>query len=113
MGIQRTVRSETANRFLASYLNQFFELPMLQIFMCIGFSGWLLLIAFCTAVYRKDRIGMMLTVLNIMIVVSLLVATPVFAEFRYNYSLFCALPLIIVLVLRPDSLLGFQKKENI
>lgn len=112
-GVERTVHSDTANTILTWYLNQFMEQPVLQIFMCIGFSGWLLLIAFCTAVYRNDRIGMMLTVLNIMIVLSLLVATPVFSEFRYNYSLFCALPLIIVLVLRPDSLLGFQKKENI
>lgn len=104
LGIYRTVNSERLHTILTWYLTQFSNQPALWIFLCIGFFDWLMLIALYIAIIRKDKVGIMLTILNIMVVLSLLVATPVYSEFRYNYAVFCALPIVIALVLRPEFL---------
>lgn len=113
LGIYKTLNSETAHTFLLWYLGLFENQPALWIFLCIGFFDWLLLVALFTAIIRRDKLGIMLTIPNIMVVLSLLVATPVFSEFRYNYAVFCALPIVIVLVLRPNILLDFRREEKI
>lgn len=69
-----------------------------------------MLIALFIAIVRKDKIGVMLTIPNIMVVFSLLVATPVYSEFRYDYAVFCTLPIVLALVLRPiPSVYGKEK----
>ena len=104
LGIYRTVHSERAHTILTWYLTQFSNQPALWIFLCIGFFDWMMLIALYIAIVRKDKVGVMLTIPNIMVVLSLLAATPVYSEFRYNYSVFCALPIVCALVLRPETL---------
>jgi hypothetical protein len=47
-----------------------------------------------------------------MIVLSLLVATPVYSEFRYMYAVFCALPFILAVVLRPESMVENKEVSN-
>ena len=44
---------------------------------------------------------------------SILILVAVFSEFRYNYAVFCTLPIVIVLVLRPNILLDFRREEKI
>lgn len=105
LGIYRTVNSERVHTSLTWYLAQFSNQPALWIFLCIGFFDWLVLIALYIAIIRKDKVGIMLTMPNIMVVLSLLVATPVYSEFRYNYAVFCALPIVIALALRPEFLI--------
>lgn len=102
LGIEKTVNSAGFDRLVDSYLEKFDELYCLQIFLCIGFFNWLLLIVVFISVIKRDKLGAMLTVPSVMTVVSLLVATPVSFEFRYNYAVFCALPIITALVLRTD-----------
>ena len=82
-------------------LQERFLYPPFQIFVCIGFFDWLLLISLFVALLRHDRIGIMLTIPMIANILTLLIATPVYAEMRYNYAVFCALPIVISLVLRP------------
>lgn len=104
LGIQRTINSERINTLVNNYFARFESWPCLQIFLCIGFFDWLMLGAFFVSIIRRDKVGAMLSIPTIMIVFSLLVATPVFAEFRYDYAVFCALPIVLVLVLRPEDL---------
>jgi hypothetical protein len=59
----------------------------------LGLNTWLLVAAFFYAVYRR-KTGM-LYVPYVMLLVSLLLATPAYSEFRYVYGLFAALPLLI------------------
>lgn len=103
-GIYRTVKSEKVNALFDAYCSKFESLPPFLIFLSIGFFDWLMFLALFTSIVRKDRIGVMLSIPTIMTVFSLLVATPVFAEFRYDYAVFCALPIVLVLVLRPEDL---------
>lgn len=101
LGIHRTIRSETLNRLLDTYCAQFAELPILSIFLCVGFFDWLLLFILFISLIRRDKTGVMLTIPAIMNILSLLISTPVFCEFRYDYATFCILPAAAFLALRP------------
>ncbi|MDD6811854.1 MAG: DUF6020 family protein [Lachnospiraceae bacterium] len=59
----------------------------------LGKSTWLLFFAFAYAAYRKKNV--MLFVPYVMVLLSLLLATPVHAEFRYAYGIFVALPILL------------------
>ena len=59
------------------------------------------ILMFIIALLRKDKQGAFASLPILAIVLSLLVATPVYSEFRYIYAAFCALPMIITIVLRP------------
>ena len=61
----------------------------------LGMNTWLLLAAFACALYRRrNAVGF---VPCIMLLLSLLLATPVYNEFRYAYGVFVALPLLFSL----------------
>jgi hypothetical protein len=68
----------------------------------LGLNTWLLISAYFYAVYRR-KTGM-LYVPYVMLLISLLLATPAYSEFRYVYGLFAALPLLIC-----D---GFERQEG-
>lgn len=59
----------------------------------LGMNTWLMFFAFAYAAYRRKNV--MLFVPYVMVLVSLLLATPVHAEFRYAYGIFTALPLLL------------------
>ena len=71
-----------------------------QPFMSIGFYIWINLLMFAISIFRRDKTGAISTVLITAIVASLLIATPVYAELRYIYAVFCDLSSIILFVLR-------------
>lgn len=100
-GIQRKTNSTTLNTLFREYLWIFLNTQCLRIFMSIGLLVWLDLIMFMISLFRRDKIGAFVSIPILAITVSLLLATPVFAEFRYLYAGFCAMPLLIVIVLRP------------
>ncbi len=100
LGIVCTVRSMKMDSLVNRYLDKFMDNRLLRVFLSIGFFDWLILVALCIGIIRHDKIGIMLTVPVIMNVVSLLIATPVFSELRYNYCVFCALPIIMTLSFR-------------
>lgn len=103
LGIERTVNSDVLNSWFDVFLSKFQSQPFLQIFLSIGFFGWLMLMALFIAIIRGDKVGAMIAIPSIAIVLSLLVATPVFSEFRYDYAMFCSLPIVAALALRPDG----------
>lgn len=59
----------------------------------LGANTWLLLFGLACALYRKRRIAPYLPALCLL--VSLMLATPVYNEFRYAYGVFAALPILL------------------
>lgn len=59
----------------------------------LGANTWLLLFALACALYRKRRIAAFLPALCLL--GSLMLATPVYNEFRYAYGVFAALPVLV------------------
>lgn len=59
----------------------------------LGMNTWLMFFAFAYAAYRRKNV--MIFVPYVMVLVSLLLATPVHAEFRYAYGIFVALPILL------------------
>ena len=84
------------NKVINAYANMYTHIPILNLCICIGFNFWLCLVALYTAIIRKDRGAIMMSIPVLAIIATLLVSTPVYAEFRYIYSMFTCLPLILV-----------------
>ena len=99
--IVRTVRCEWLHNCLEEYLWLFPELQILRPFLSIGLFVWLDLMMLFVSLIRKDKLGIFLSLPILTAVLSLLVATPVASEFRYMYSAFCALPMVMTVALRP------------
>ena len=100
-GVSRIIRSISLYNLLNIYLYSFSQIQLLRLFVSIGLFFWIDLVMLFVALLRKDRIGIFMTLPILATVLSLLVATPVFSEFRYIYAAFCVLPMVAAIVFRP------------
>ena len=91
-GIQRIVKIPLFEVLFYYYLN-LFNLPVIKLFTSIGFNIWLVMFIIIHGISNKNKTTLSLVPL-IGIWGTLLVATPVFCEFRYIYCLFTTLPII-------------------
>lgn len=80
------------------YLWLFSNNRLLQLFLCIGFYVWIDLFLCFISIIRRDKVGLFLSFPILAVIISLVVSTPVFSEFRYVYSIFCSIPFLIVAV---------------
>lgn len=78
------------------------EVPCLNPIYSIGVHTWLLVMIFVCAALKKRKMAL-LCVPVIMLIGTLLVATPVAYEFRYAYGMFTALPFLFPLVAVSDQ----------
>ena len=101
IGITRNIRSELLSKLSHEYLLLFENMQGLCIFISIGFFTWIDLLMLFIALIRKDKLGVFISLPVLAVVFSLMIAAPFFAEFRYMYAVFCSLPMIIGIVLRP------------
>ena len=101
LGIARTTNNISIDLMLREYLWLFTNLQGLRLFLSIGFFIWIDILMLMIALIRKDKVGAFVSMPILVVVASLLVATPVFSEFRYIYAAFCSLPMVIVIALRP------------
>lgn len=97
IGIYSTVHLGWMDKMVNSYLSHFSKYQALKPFFSIGFFVWCVLLCLYVAIIRKDRVLALMTIPSLMVVTTLLVATPVFSEFRYAYSVFCTMPVIGVM----------------
>ena len=81
----------------------FSDIQLLRLFLCIGLFVWIDIVILMIALLKKDKLGAFVAMPILVIVASLLVATPVFSEFRYIYAAFCSLPMVAVIALRPEE----------
>ena len=94
LSISRATVSSAVNTIVEQYADLFRSSP-LRIFQSIGFHVWLAVILLFAAIVNKSRAGAFMAVPLIINIFTLLAATPVFAEFRYAYSLFCVFPFLV------------------
>ena len=92
-GIERVTKDRKAEQILTSYADSFNRIYPLQLFISIGLCTWMtvMLAAGGIAGRRKEAL---LTVPGIVLVLTLMIATPISCEFRYAYALFTAFPAI-------------------
>ena len=105
IGIEQTVRNASLRRLFVEYMWMFNKIHALRIFLSIGLFVWLDIILLFISMVRKDKLGIFSALPIILVVLSLLIATPLYAEFRYIYAAFCLLPLVMVIALRPEGIL--------
>ena len=110
-GIKRTTRSEPLNRCLEEYLFCFTNIQLLKVLLSTGVCIWLFLAMLFVSLIRKDKTRTFVIIPVLAIVVSLLVSTPVNADFRYIYPAFCSLPIVMVIVLRPFRISQVEETE--
>ena len=103
LGIERVVVNEKLQRVVLSYFSLFNYFDILKPFQSIGLFTWLTLLVSYLGFKKKDKLTLFLTVPCMAIIMTLLIATPVFAEFRYAYSLFCCLPFLGAIALVNDN----------
>ncbi|MCM1541836.1 MAG: DUF6020 family protein [Blautia sp.] len=96
LGIQESVNSEGALELLEQYLELYETSNTLVIFLCIGVYVWIVAILLYLGLIRRDRVSVFLTLPTLAVVLTLLVATPVFSEFRYAYTVFCTIPFLLL-----------------
>lgn len=90
---------------LMQYFYSLHNVPVLEFVGSIGLHVWAMAFLFLTAALR-GRKEAMLSIPILMVVGTLLVATPVYCEFRYAYTVFTTLPLIL-----PVSLYSVNGRE--
>ena len=96
-GIARTVVSPAALQTMDEYLWLFYNNRLLQVFLAIGLFVWLTLVLLAKSAASGNRTGVVATVPVLAILLSLLISSPVYAEIRYMYALFCALPILVAI----------------
>lgn len=94
-GISREVKSAGMHLWLYQYVESFSDSNVLVIFLSIGFYVWIVSMVCYISLIRKDKIACFLTFPVLAVILTLLVATPVFAEFRYAYAVFCTVPFLL------------------
>lgn len=72
-----------------------FENNMLVVFISIGLHVWILVLL-AVYTYKRRKQDWLIAVPALSVVLTLLISTPVFSEFRYAYSVFLTVPLMIV-----------------
>ena len=107
IGIYSTVHSGGMNKAVNSYLSHFSKYQVLKPFFSIGFFVWCILLCLYASIIKKDKVSALMTIPVLMIILSLLVATPVFSEFRYAYSVFCTMPVIDVM-----TFVGYRRNQH-
>lgn len=112
-GIQRTVKNTNMESVLNQYLSTFLNNRILRLFISMGFFDWILLVALFIGIIRHDKMGIILTIPCIVNVFTLLVATPVYCELRYNYAVFCSIPFILAFVLLGDNYRPKKQETNL
>lgn len=94
-GITRTVRFPLIDSLTDQYVNLFGGSELLRPLQSIGLYVWAtVFLAYAAFVRGRKEAGFLFLPL-IIYVASLLAATPVFAEFRYTYLIFCIFPFLV------------------
>lgn len=83
--------------------NSYKKIPVYGMLWSIGFMVWLNLFFAGVTYIKKGIKGAMLYIMHIGVWLTLLVATPIYAEFRYAYSLFLCMPLSILIPFMGDE----------
>ena len=103
LGIARTTYFNLINKKVDRYLSWFTEMPLLQTLVSIGVYTWILIGCLFNNIIKRNRGGITSTLLSLSVILSLIISTPVYSEFRYAYSSFCTVPVLVAIMLCPST----------
>lgn len=98
LDLYKTTQDSAVAQLISSVIYRTEKMPVLYLLFSIGHHVWLVVLAFVCNVLRGRREAVY-SVPVIMIVGTLIIATPVFSEFRYAYSVFTTFPMILAISL--------------
>lgn len=115
--LQNFYRSESEkpsffNKALEYYVAFFNDFTLTRVLLSIGLYVWIGIFIVYLSIVRRDKSTAFLMVAPLGVIATLLIATPVYSEFRYAYSMFCCIPFVLPLlfVKRPRSKKAKQLK---
>jgi len=94
LGIEAASGNNIIGKLLRSYCRYFEMIPIFKPFISIGLHTWLV-ISCCLVNLLHGRKEWVLSLPILAILLSLVISTPVYSEFRYIYSMFLAVPLLL------------------
>lgn len=97
LGVYQTINSKFINDALTLYLMEWQGSPIFTFFLSIGFMVWLLIMFIYKAIVYKRKDLFFIIVPPLLVIITLLIATPLYAEFRYAYAVSVSLPFIITI----------------
>ncbi len=97
LGVYQTVNSKFFDSALTLYLMEWQGSPIFTFFLSIGFMVWLLIMFVYKSILYKRKDLFFIMVPPLLVIVTLLIATPLYAEFRYAYAISITLPFIIAM----------------
>lgn len=102
MGIAMTKQNNILYMLYKTYFTFVKRVDLFQPLCSIGLHVWILVIAAFVNLFQKRK-EYLLVVPVIMLVGTLMVATPVYAEFRYAYAVFTTFPLLLPVLLHKPA----------
>ena len=97
LGVYPIINSKFFDSALTLYLMEWQGSPIFTFFLSIGFMVWLLIMfVYKTAIYKRKDLFFII-VPPLLVITTLLIATPLYAEFRYAYAVSVTLPFIIAM----------------
>lgn len=92
--LEQTIRWPAGRTALQTYAELFQFSPLLQPFVSIGLHVWFVLGLAVLGLLRRSRAAI-LTVPVLALAATLVMAMPVYSEFRYAYAVFTSLPILL------------------
>ena len=111
-GITRSIASESVLHAMDEYLWLYYNNNILQVFTSIGLFVWILFLLLAVSIFSGNRTATISTVPIFAIILSLLISSPVFSEFRYMYAMFCSLPIIIAITLSRSAVCKREEADE-
>ena len=96
--------SEKYYNAIDAYSNLYKSIPFIGLLWSIGTAVWLTALLIGLTYIKKNKAFLLVFIPNVGVWLTLLIATPSYAEFRYIYSLFTVLPLYFVCALSDYNL---------
>ena len=94
-------------KLLSKYCDFFNNFSVTRVLLSIGLFVWVTIIVLYLAFVKGDKELAFLTLAPLGVIATLLISTPVFAEFRYAYAVFCCVPFLL-----PVLFVGKAKKAK-
>lgn len=94
LGIEAASGNNIIGKLFRSYCRYFEMIPVFKPFISIGLHTWLV-ISCCLVNLLRGRKEWVLCLPILAILLSLVISTPVYSEFRYIYSMFLVVPLLL------------------
>lgn len=101
--ITQNVVFERGAKLVDWCMNLFMEQPVFDVFRSIGLWVWITGMCFVLGILRRNKAIVVMALPVLAVILTLIVATPVYSEFRYAYAVFTGLPFIFaVSVFSPE-----------